>query len=55
MTKTYSVLVLGTVERRVVVTADTLAEAESKAEREWASLLGGHVHTAECAEAHIEE
>jgi len=53
--KTYSVLVLGTVERRVVVTADTLAEAESKAVREWASLLGGHVGTAECVEVQIEE
>tara|TARA_R100001463_G_scaffold7568_1_gene24175 strand:- start:131 stop:307 length:177 start_codon:yes stop_codon:yes gene_type:complete len=55
MNKTYSVLVSGTVERRVIVTGETLAEVEANAQSEWASLLGGHVGTAECVEAQIED
>ena len=50
--KCYSVLVMGTVERRVTATGTSLAEAEANAYAEWASLTGGHVGTAECIEAH---
>ena len=50
--KTYSILVMGTVERRVTVTGNSLAEAEANAYSEWARLTGGHVGTAECIEAH---
>lgn len=50
--KCYSVLVMGTVERRVIVTGNSLAEAEANADTEWANLTGGHVGTAECIEAH---
>ena len=54
--KCYSVLVMGTVERRVTVTGNSLAEAEANADAEWANLTGGHIGTAECVEAHeIEE
>ncbi len=50
--KTYSILVMGTVERRVIVSGKSLAEAEANADTEWANLTGGHVGTAECIEAH---
>ncbi len=54
--KTYSLLVMGTVERRVIVSGKSLAEAEANAYAEWANLTGGHIGTAECVEAHeIEE
>jgi nicotinic acid phosphoribosyltransferase len=50
--KTYSILVMGTVERSVIVSGGSLAEAEANAYSEWARLTGGHVGTAECIEAH---
>ena len=50
--KCYSVLVIGTVERRGIVTGNSLAEAEANADTEWANLTGGHIGTAECVEAH---
>lgn len=50
--KTYSMLVMGTVERRVVVSGQSLAEAEANAHSEWSALTGGHIGTAECIEAH---
>ena len=50
--KTYSMLVMGTVERSVIVSGGSLAEAEANAYSEWARLTGGHVGTAECIEAH---
>ena len=50
--KCYSVLVMGTVERRVTATGTSLAEAEANAYAEWARLTGGHVGTAESVEAH---
>ena len=50
--KCYSVLVMGTVERRVIVMGNSLAEAEANAYTEWANLTGGHVGTAESVEAH---
>ena len=50
--KCYSVLVMGTVERRVIVTGNSLAEAEANADTEWANQTGGHIGTAECIEAH---
>ena len=50
--KTYSILVMGTVERRVIVSGKSLAEAEANADTEWANLTGGHIGTAECIEAH---
>ena len=54
--KTYSILVMGTVERRVVVSGQSLAEAEANAYSEWSALTGGHVGTAECIDAReIEE
>ena len=54
--KIYSILVMGTVERRVVVSGQSLAEAEANACSGWSALTGGHVGTAECIEAHeIEE
>lgn len=52
MSKCYSVLVMGTVERRVIVTGNSLAEAEANAYTEWTNLTGGHIGTAECVEAH---
>ena len=50
--KCYSVLVMGTVERRVIVTGNSFKEAEANAYTEWANLTGGHVGTAESVEAH---
>ena len=50
--KTFSILVMGTVERSVIVSGGSLAEAEANAYSEWARLTGGHVGTAECIEAH---
>ena len=50
--KTYSILVMGTVERRVIVTGKSLEEAETNAHKEWASLTGGEISTAESVEAH---
>ena len=54
--KTYSILVMGTVERtverRVIVSGGSLAEAEANAYSEWTNLTGGHIGTAECIEAH---
>ena len=50
--KTYSILVMGTVERRVIVSGKSLEEAETNADIEWANLTGGHISTAECIEAH---
>jgi hypothetical protein len=50
--KMYSMLVMGTVERSVIVSGGSLAEAEANAYSEWARLTGGHVGTAECIEAH---
>ena len=49
--KTYSILVMGTVERRVIVTGKSLEEAETNAHKEWASLTGGEISTAESVEA----
>ena len=51
MSKCYSVLVMGTVERRVTVTGKSLAEIEANACAEWTSLTGGYIGTAECIEA----
>ncbi len=51
MTKCYSVLVMGMVERKVIVTGKSLAEIEANAYAEWTSLTGGHIGTAECIEA----
>ena len=51
MSKCYSVLVMGTVERRVTVTGKSLSEIEANACAEWTSLTGGHIGTAECIEA----
>ena len=45
-------LVMGTVERRVIVSGGSLAEAEANAYSEWTNLTGGHIGTAECIEAH---
>jgi len=50
--KKYSILVMGTVERRVIVSGKSLAEAEANAYSEWSALTGGHIGTAECIEAH---
>ena len=50
--KCYSVLVMGTVERRVTATGKSLEEAETNAYAEWANLTGGHIGTAEAVEAH---
>ena len=50
--KKYSILVMGSVERRVVVSGQSMAEAEANAYSEWSALTGGHVGTAECIEAH---
>ena len=50
--KTYSILVIGSVERRVIVSGESLAEAEANAYSEWANLTGGHVGSAESVEAH---
>jgi len=50
--KTYSILVIGAVERRVIVSGGSLAEAEANAYSEWTNLTGGHIGTAECIEAH---
>ncbi len=50
--KTYSVLVIGAVERTVIVTGGSLAEAEANAYSEWTNLTGGNIGTAECIEAH---
>ena len=50
--KTYSVLVIGAVERRVIVSGGSLAEAEANAYSEWTNLTGGHIGTAECIAAH---
>ncbi len=52
MGKSYSVLVMGTVERRVIVRGKSLEEAEANACKEWANLTGGEISTAECVEAH---
>jgi len=52
MTKTYEILVMGTVERRVIVSGGSLAEAEASAYSEWSNLTGGYIKTAECIEAH---
>lgn len=51
-TKQYSILVMGTVERRVIVSGASLAEAEANAYSEWSALTGGHIGTAESVEAH---
>jgi hypothetical protein len=50
--KIYSILVIGSVERRVIVSGGSLAEAEANAYSEWTNLTGGHIGTAECIEAH---
>ncbi len=50
--KIYGILVMGTVERRVFVSGESLAEAEANAYSEWSNLTGGHVGTAESVEAH---
>jgi len=56
MTKTYSILVMGTVERRVTVSGKSLTEAETNARVEWSALTGGVDLTAECIEAYeVEE
>ena len=49
---TYEMLIMGTVERRVIVSGDSFAEAEANAYSEWAALTGGHISTAESIEAH---
>lgn len=46
----FSLLISGTVERRVQVRASSLAEAEARGASEWAALVGGHVGTAEVLE-----
>jgi len=48
--KIYSVLVIGAVERRVIVSGGS--QAEANAYSEWTNLTGGHIGTAECIEAH---
>ncbi len=50
--KIYSILVMGTVERRVIVSGESLAEAEANAYSEWSNLTGGHIGTAESVEAY---
>jgi hypothetical protein len=50
--KTYAILVMGTVERRVIVSGESLAEAEANAYSEWSNLTGGHIGTAESVEAY---
>jgi hypothetical protein len=49
--KKYQVTVIGTVERTVVVEADSLESAQSTAEGEWSALTGGIIETAETVEA----
>ena len=49
---TYEMLIMGTVERRVIVSGDSFAQAEANAYSEWAALTGGHIGTAESIEAH---
>jgi len=44
---------MGTVERRVIVSGASLAEAEANAYSEWSALTGGHIGTAESVEAHL--
>jgi len=55
--KTYSILVMGTVERRVIVSGESLEEAEHRAYLEWSNLTAGHIDSAEwvsveCIEAY---
>jgi len=47
----YEILVIGSVERRVKVSGNSLAEAEANAYSEWSRLTGGHIGTAESVEA----
>ena len=49
--KTYEITVMGTVERTVVVEADSLESAQSSAESEWARLTGGNIFTTETVSA----
>jgi presenilin-like A22 family membrane protease len=52
----YEISIMGTVERRVIVSGNSFAEAEANAFTEWAALTGGYIGTAESIEAHkIEE
>ena len=48
----YEMLIMGTVERRVIVSGNSFAEAEANAYSEWAALTGGHIGTAESIAAH---
>ena len=50
-TMEYEILVIGSVERRVKVKGNSLAEAEANAYSEWSRLTGGHIGTAESVEA----
>ena len=45
----YEILVIGSVERRVKVSGNSLAEANAYSE--WSRLTGGHIGTAESVEA----
>ena len=47
----YQIKVIGTVERTVIVEADSLESAQSAAEGEWAALTGGIITTAESVSA----
>tara|TARA_R110000772_G_scaffold34145_6_gene83019 strand:+ start:184 stop:351 length:168 start_codon:yes stop_codon:yes gene_type:complete len=49
--KTYQVTVIGTVERVVLVEADSIESAQNTAEKEWSSLTGGIIETAETVAA----
>lgn len=52
--ETYTITVIGLVERTITVEADSLEDAEHAAECEWAALTGGIIQTAEASTA-IEE
>ena len=47
----YQVIVIGMVERTVIVEADCTESAQSTAEGEWAALTGGIITTAETVSA----
>jgi hypothetical protein len=47
----YQIIVIGTVERTVLVEADNLESAQSTAEAEWSALTGGVITTAETVSA----
>tara|TARA_R100001163_G_C5062318_1_gene199391 strand:+ start:2012 stop:2179 length:168 start_codon:yes stop_codon:yes gene_type:complete len=47
----YKITVIGTVERTVIVEADSLESAQSTAEGEWSALTGGIITTAETVAA----